>query len=218
MIDSPIVKKIGWDNSLDDLLKNLLAQVLGGDAVGVLSGNDDGVDAKRNNSATVALVFDSDLGLGVGTKPWECACAACNSHSGVELVGQNDRQGHELLSFVGGVAEHDTLVTSTMVLEGAVIKTLGNVGGLLLDSDEDVAGLVIEALLGVIVTNLLNGFADDLLEVDDGLGGDLTEDHDHASLCGGLAGHLGTRVLSQARIELVDIAISATDEMELKNA
>lgn len=83
-----------------------------------------------------------------------------------------------------------------------MVETLGDIGGLLLDRDEDVAGLVVEALGGVVVTDLADGFADDLLEVDLGLGGDFTEDHDHTSLRRGLAGNLGERVLSQAGIEL----------------
>jgi hypothetical protein len=43
---------------------------------------------------------------------------------------------------------------------------------------------------GIIVANGGNGVADNLLVVDRGLGGDLTEDHDHASLGGSLASDL----------------------------
>jgi hypothetical protein len=75
--------------------------------------------------------------------------------------------------------EHDTLVTGTVVLEVSVVETLGNVGGLLLDGDEDVASLVVEALLGSVVSDVLDSLADDSLVVDLSLGGDLTEDHDH---------------------------------------
>jgi hypothetical protein len=122
-------------------------------------------------------------------------------------VGQYDRKRHQLLGLVSGITEHDTLVTSTNGFQGTVIKSLSNIRRLLFDGYEDVAGLVVKAFLRVIITNLLDGFTDDLLEVDLSLGGDLAKDHDHAGLGRGFAGNFGARVLSQASIELVDIII-----------
>lgn len=81
------------------------------------------------------------------------------------------------------------------------METLGNVGGLLLNGNEDVAGLVVEALVGAVVTNVLDGLTNDLLVVETSLGGDLTEDHDHTGLGGSLTSNLGEGVLSQAGIE-----------------
>ena len=81
------------------------------------------------------------------------------------------------------------------------METLGNVGRLLLDGNEDVAGLVVETLVGAVVTNVLDGLTDDLLVVEASLGGDLTEDHDHTGLGGSLASNLGEGVLLQAGIE-----------------
>jgi len=66
------------------------------------------------------------------------------------------------------------------------VDTAGNIGRLLLDGDEDVAGLVVKALVRRVVANLLDGVTDDTLVVDLASGGDLTEDHDHAGLGGGL--------------------------------
>ena len=71
-----------------------------------------------------------------------------------------------------------------------MVETLSDIGGLLLDGDENVASLVVEALLGRIVSDLLDGVADNLLVINLGLGGDFTEDHDHASLGGGFASNL----------------------------
>jgi len=106
------------------------------------------------------------------------------------------------VAFQDKLTEHDTLVTGTELLESLlVVETLGNVGRLLLDGNEDVAGLVVETLVGAVVTNVLDGLTDDLLVVETGLGGDLTEDHDHAGLGGSLASNLGEGVLSQAGIE-----------------
>ena len=56
------------------------------------------------------------------------------------------------------------------------METLSDVGRLLLNGNEDVAGLVVEALVGRVVPDLLDGVTDDGLEVDVGTGGDFTED------------------------------------------
>jgi hypothetical protein len=117
-------------------------------------------------------------------------------------VGKHDRERHLLLRLVGSISKHDTLITGTMVLEQTVVETLGNIGTLLLDGDEDVASLVVEPLGGVVVPDLTDGVTDDGLVVNPGLGADFTEDHDHSRLGGGLAGDLGVGVLLEAGIEL----------------
>lgn len=71
-----------------------------------------------------------------------------------------------------------------------MVETLSNVGRLLLNGNQDVTGLVVETLLGRVVTDLLDGVSNDLLVVDLRPGGDLTEDHDHTGLGGGLTGDL----------------------------
>ena len=63
-----------------------------------------------------------------------------------------------------------------MVLDRSVVKTLGDIGGLLLNGNKDVTGLVVETLVRVVVTDLLDGVSDDGLVVETGVGGDLTED------------------------------------------
>ena len=202
VVDGAVVQVLGGDGGLDDLLQNLLAKLLGGNVLRVLGRNDDGVDTEGHDSAVVVLVLDGDLGLGVGAEPRQRAVAASSRHGSVELVGEEESQGEQLGGLVGGIAEHDALVTGAKVLEAVVeVETLRDIRGLLLDGDEQVEGLVVEALGGVIVADVLDGLADDLLVVDLGLGGDLTKDHDHAGLGGRLAGDLGEGILRQAGIE-----------------
>jgi hypothetical protein len=115
-----------------------------------------------------------------------------------ELKGKGEKFG----GLVGGITKHDTLITGTEGLEAVVkVKTLGDIGGLLLDGDKKVKGLVVETLGRVIVTDVLDSVTDNLLVVDLGLGGDLAEDHDHAGLGGSLASNLGHGVLGQAGVE-----------------
>lgn len=145
---------------------------------------------------------ETNLGLGVGAEPRDLTGVAGNGEALNELGGEHVGEGHVLGGLVGGITEHVALVTSTNVLVlAANVDTTGNVGGLLLKGDHDVAGLVVEALGGVIEANALNSVADNGLVVGVGLGGDLTEDDDHTSLGGGLAGNLGVRVLLEAGIK-----------------
>ena len=57
-----------------------------------------------------------------------------------------------------------------------MVKTLGDLSGLLLNSDKDVTGLVVETLVRVVVTDLLDGVSDNRLVVDGTGEGDLSED------------------------------------------
>ena len=180
-----------------------MADLVVGDARGMLGRDDNSVDTQRNHGAIVVLVLDGDLRLGVWAQPREDTVAAEISHTLVELVGKHDAERHELFSFVGSIAEHDTLVTRTNVFDAAAVldEALGDIGRLLLDGHEDIAGLVVEALVRVIVADALDRAPDDLLEVDVGLCGDFTEDHDHSGFCRRFACNLGHGVFRKAGIK-----------------
>lgn len=202
VVDGLVIEEVGWDNLLDDLLLDLLAELLSGDLWSVLSRDDDSVDALWHNGTTIVLVLNGDLGLGVRPEPWERAVVPGGLHGGVQLVGKLDGERKHLWGLVGSVAEHDTLVTSAELLKSLlVVKTLGDIWRLLLNGNQNVASLVVETLVRAVVANVLDGVADDLLVVEAGLGGDLAEDHDHTGLGRGLASDLGERVLLQAGIE-----------------
>lgn len=224
VVNGVLIEVLGWDDLLDDLLLDLLAQLLSGDGLSVLGRDDDSVDSERDDSSVVMLVLDGDLGLGIGSQPWDATVATGSAHLSVKLVCQLKGQWEELWGLIGGITEHDTLVTGTELLKSlVVVQALSDIGGLLLDGDKDVAGLVVEALGGVIVTDVLDGTTDDLLVVELGLGGDLAENHDHTSLGCGLASNLGERVLSQAGIEdgigdlISDLVwVTLTDRLRLR--
>ena len=50
---------------------------------------------------------------------------------------------HSLTYLISSIAEHDTLIPSTNVLELGSINRLGNVRGLLFNSHNNVAGTVV---------------------------------------------------------------------------
>lgn len=202
MVNSVVVEVLGGDGLLNDVFKNLLAELLGGNVGRVLGRHNHGVHTDGDNGAVVVLVLNSDLGLGIGAQPGERAVTAGSRHGSVELVGELEGEGEELRGLVSGITEHDTLVTSTELLEGLlVMQALGDIGRLLLNGNKQVEGLVVETLLRVVIANISDGVADNLLVVELGLGGDFAKDHDHTSLGGGLASDLGQGILGQAGIE-----------------
>ena len=202
MVDGVVVEILGRDSLLDDLIENLFAEELGGDVVAVLSRDDNGVDTNGDDGTVVVLVLNGDLGLGVGTEPRETTITASGRHGGVQLVGEQQGKREELRGFVGGISEHDTLITGTKIFEALVeLETLRNIGRLLLNGDSKMEGLVVKTLGRVIVADILDNIADNLLVVELGLGGDLTKDHNHTSLGRGLASDLGEGIICQAGVK-----------------
>ena len=196
-----LVQVLSRDHGLDDVLHKLGLDLLLSDVLTVLGGDDDSVNADGDGAATLHSVLAGHLGLAVGSHPRAGAVLADLSQAGTQRGGKLVGQGHEGLGLIGGIAEHNTLVTGTKILDLVGIDGLGDIGGLLLDGHDHVAGSVVKTLVHVIVTNVLEGLADHLLVVDSGGGGDLTEDHDHAGLGAGLASHTGGRILSDACVK-----------------
>jgi len=197
-----VINELSRDDLADDVLTELALDGLVSHSLVVLSGDDDGVDTDRNRDTVLHLVEDRDLSLTIRADPRASAVLADLSEASTELGSEDVSKGHELLGLISSITEHVTLVTSANLLGGLVdVDTLGNIGGLLLNSNDDVAGLVVNTLLGVVVADLLEGLAHDSLVVHLSLGSDLTEDHDHASLGASLASDLGVGVLLKASVK-----------------
>ena len=168
------------------VLAILLLGALGLGGLGVLGGDDDGVDLEGGDgSVGVLLVLDGDLGLAIGAEPPEGAILTDVGELLAELGGKEVGEGHGRIGLVGGVAEHDALITGTDIEVGlANVDAAGNVGGLLVDANKDLAGVAGETLgldgaqivLEGIEANLADLITDDLLVIEVGGGGDLAED------------------------------------------
>jgi hypothetical protein len=106
VVDGLVVQELGVNNLLDDLLLDLLPQLLGGDLLSVLGGDDDGVDSQGDDgTVSVLLVLDGDLSLGVGSQPSKGSVPTGSGHGSVKLVGKHDGLGHQLGGLVGSVSE-----------------------------------------------------------------------------------------------------------------
>ena len=165
----------------------------------VLGRDHHGVDPRR----LAVVVLDRDLALAVGPQPGDLALAAGLGQPVENLVGQLDRQRHQLGRVVAGVAEHQALVAGADLFAfGRVfVDAHGDVGALPVDREHDGTGVGADAHLVVGVAHLANDLADDVGIVDHGLGGDFAGDDGDARGDHRLARHAAVGVLGEQGVE-----------------
>ena len=145
----------------------------------------------RSADGLAVDVVEGDLGLAVGAQVGDGAGLAHLGQALGQAVGDVDRQRHEHVGLVAGVAEHHPLVAGALLVElvlaggaGAdllgVVDALGDVGRLLVEADHDAAGVAVVAVGLAVVADLVDRLADDLGDVDVGRGGDLAGDDGQA--------------------------------------
>ena len=176
----------GQDHGLGDVVGDLLGRHVGV----VLGADDDGLDPARN----AVLVLQGDLGLAVGSEVGQLARLAHLGQAAGHPMGEGDRQRHQLGRLAAGEPEHHALVARAQLV---AVDAHRDVRRLLLDADQDAAGLVVEAVVGPGIADAPHGLADDLLEVGVGRRRDLAEDDDQARRGRRLA---GDRALGSSRM------------------
>jgi hypothetical protein len=196
------------DRQQDVLEQVGLDERLGVDAVLVLRGDQDLLDL----DGLAVEVTHGDLGLAVRAEVRDDLGLAHVGQPLGELVGERDRQRHELVGLAGGVAEHHALVAGAcdvdcIVVGGVVARLVGgvdalrDVGRLLVDCVDDRAGVGAEAEVGVGVADLADRLARDVLDVDVRGRRDLARDDDESGVHERLARHAAVRVVTHHRVE-----------------
>lgn len=202
VVDRVVVEHLGRDDLVDDLFAKNGAHLFICDVISVLDGDDDRVDSNWDDSAADDLVFDRDLRLGIRSDPFFFARFSELGHLDVQLVGEHESERHLLLSFVGGVSEHESLITSADVFVGAVlVDALRDVGRLLLETVLDSACEVVQTFFVRVVSDSLDSITDDFLVVDVGVRVDLAADHDVTCFGESLARDLGAWILLEMGIK-----------------
>src|ERR1700736_270965 len=166
------IQQLRRDGHVDHVALHLVEDLLVRHVFRMLHADQYGVDTAR---ASLVVIFNSDLGFAVGTRPSKRPVAAAYRHAASELMGQLDWRGHELRRLIAREAEHHSLITGS-----AGAHSLRDVRRLLVDADQDTARLVVESVLRPNVTDVTNGLAHDAGNVDVRLGRYLTEDDDGA--------------------------------------
>mmetsp|Transcript_37445 Transcript_37445/g.83322 ORF Transcript_37445/g.83322 Transcript_37445/m.83322 type:complete len:221 (+) Transcript_37445:776-1438(+) len=182
-----------------DLLISHIGVVLGGDQNGM---NPHRVQC--TGAVRITLVLNGHLGLAIRPQPGAHTVLADLSQLVTQLGSQDVGQGHQLRGLISCIAKHVALVTSADILQGLgvhAVHRLTNIWGLLLNVDQDLALVSIQAHIVRGEANLPYGLAHNGLVVNLGLGSNLAEYHHHVGLGAGLAGNLGIWILSQHSVQ-----------------
>ena len=172
----------------------------------VLRRDDDRVDSDR----LAIFIEHRDLRLAVRAQVRKRAVLADLCEAACKAVCQRDGQRHVLLRLVRRIAEHHALVACAdgvfdihvaLARLERLVDPLSDVRRLLVERDENAAGVGIKAVLGARVADLAHRLADDLRDVDVAFRRDLADDVDLARRHERLTGHAAVRVLCEDGIE-----------------
>ena len=188
-----LVQQFRRQHGLDHVLQNVRAQLVNGDRLGVLGGDNDSVDA---HWLVVGVVLHRHLALAVGPQVRQLAVLANLREPPRQLVRQRDWGRHELRRFVGRVAEHHALVAGP-----AGIHAHGNVARLLVDGRNHRAGVRVESVNGVVVSDRGHNAAHQRLEIDVRARRDFAGDHHQPGRGQRLARHTAVRILLEAGVK-----------------
>lgn len=131
----------------------------------MLSGDEDVVDSDWLDLNSFSGIFNNDLGFAVRSQPRYLSRVSCISHLFADLVSKVVRVRVEdgLVPFVSGISEHESLVTSSEVIFGLVLMdSRSNFLGLSLNVDDDGHALVVNTLVLVVISDILDNISGDL--------------------------------------------------------
>ena len=174
----------------DHLVHQGEAQFVQGNGVRVLGGKDHSVDPNRD----AVFIFQGDLCLSIGSQKGHRPHVPHIGKALAEEGGKLEAQRHQGWGLAAGIAEHDALVPSTLLLRLRLHDPSGDVRGLLVDVQQDRSLVGGKANVGLIVANLPHGPLYHIRVGGSALGGDLPHDMDHVGGGGHLTGHMGQGV------------------------
>ena len=123
----------------------------------MLRGDDNAVNTFRFVSFGI---LHGDLRFGVGAQVGHLLALLADGGQFLhETVRQLDRQRHEVVHFIAGVAEHHALVAGALVFQCSPFHPLVDVGGLAVDGGYHATGFVVELVVAFVVTDILDDTA-----------------------------------------------------------
>ena len=148
-------------------------------------------------------VAESHLRLGIGTQPGQAAVFTQLALTLHQTVCVPDWGRHQIRRFVTCVTKHQTLVARALIeiVLGRAIHALRDVGRLFVVGDQHCAAFVVDAVVGVVVANPLDGVTRDLDVVHVCRGGDFTSQHDQTGVTQRFSCHTRVGVLGENRIQ-----------------
>jgi putative ubiquitin-RnfH superfamily antitoxin RatB of RatAB toxin-antitoxin module len=165
----------------------------------VLTGQHHRVDAV----GLAVHIAHRDLALCVGAQEGQAAVFAKLRLALHETVCVVDGRRHQFGCFIAGVTEHQALVAGARVevVIARLVDPLRDIVALLVVGHEHGAALVVDAVLGVVVADALDGVARDLDVIDVGVGRDLAREHHQAGVAQRFGRHARAGILSVDGVE-----------------
>ena len=116
-------------------------------------------------------ILDGDLAFCIGTEPLGRTTLAESGQFASEAMGIHNRGRHQLRRLVAGVTKHQSLISGTLLggllaLGFLGIHSLGDVGTLRSNDVVDENAVCVENVVIVVITDLPDGIADDLSDID----------------------------------------------------
>ena len=172
----------------------------------MLRGDDHRVDA----DGLIVVIFDGDLRFSVCTQIGKNAALAYLGELLGKFLGQRNGQRHQFGRLVTGVAEDHTLIACAGVIRISDDALLGfkrliyaerNIGGLLVDSGKDGAGIAVKALLRAVIADFTDGLPRNRGNIHIGRGSNLAHNKDHPRCSSRLTGNARVRILGKDRVQ-----------------
>mmetsp|Transcript_16010 Transcript_16010/g.24596 ORF Transcript_16010/g.24596 Transcript_16010/m.24596 type:complete len:330 (-) Transcript_16010:417-1406(-) len=179
-----------WHHILDHVLQQVRFDLFIAHAILVLRRDQNSVHALWHHASIHIAVHHRHLRLAIRAHPLQNAFLAHVRQSLAKFGRQNVRQWHQFWRLIRRVSKHNALIACAQVFVRfgqMTVHRLRNVGRLLLNRDNHIASLVVNALLRGVIANILDSFANHRFIVHLGRGRDFTKYHHHASFGRGLA-------------------------------
>ena len=190
--------QVTWQNRLNHFFDHGFAQGLERDIGRMLGRQHNGINRNR----PPIDVAQSDLALGIRTQPGQTAVAAQIGLTLDQPMREVDRRRHEFGCLIAGVAKHQALIASTLIeiVVMRPIHTTRDIGTLLVVCNQHRTAAIVDAVLGIVITNAANRIPSHVDVIDLGVRRDFTRQNHQASITQGLGGDARIGVLGQNRI------------------
>ena len=148
-------------------------------------------NGRQTHWATIDI-FKCHLGLAVWAKVRDESGLAHFSEALSQTMSQPNWKRHEIRRVVARIAEHHSLVASTLTVEDvfatlataalfADVDTLCDVGALRVECNNNTTGVAVETVCSIVISDALDCFASNCRNVNICIGGDFTRDNTQTS-------------------------------------
>ena len=187
------IQPLRRDHSLNYMLQNSCPQLIISHGLSMLSGDHHRI---HPNHFPFSVVLNRNLRLPIRPQKWKSPILPHLRKPHRKLVRQRNRSRHQLLRLITSIPKHHSLVAGA-----AGVYSHGDIARLFVDGGDYGAGIAVETVEGVVVSDGLDGAADYVLKIDVGFRRDFSGDDYESGGGQGFTGDAATGIFSQAGVE-----------------